>query len=317
MKKFFALLISILMVNSPLKAYGDELSIPQLQKIIDEGKKITLEEEKRYGDFIRKLATKQAVVDKSPVSALPIYILAQEFRIKIREEFPDVSDESYKKSYNSIGIALGNRVSDQEKMRILIREARLLSAPAMLMLFIQYEFRGYNPEILAWIKEESNEGSPRCQFEYGRIMLNGIGIEKNEELGIQLMAKSEIPEANVELMQYYYEHEGPKSIKFEMYLRLAAEDESPVAMYNLAILEQENKNYTQSIDWFEKTLKIKPDYEAASLELARMYAEGWGVPKDTIKAIKMFEQLAMDAKDEIVKNLALENIRRIKGIEGE
>ncbi|MFK8002498.1 MAG: tetratricopeptide repeat protein [Polyangiales bacterium] len=64
--------------------------------------------------------------------------------------------------------------------------------------------------------------------------------------------------------------------------------------YNFGVWEQTHGSHEEAVRRFEHALSLEPTYPAARLELARMYAEGWGVPLDMPRAVTMLRSLAED-----------------------
>jgi hypothetical protein len=81
---------------------------------------------------------------------------------------------------------------------------------------------------------------------------------------------------------------------FRANLEMAARLGSPQAHYNLGVLEQETERHAEAIERFTTALSMDDGYHAARLELARMYGEGWGVPRDVPRALHMMERVASE-----------------------
>lgn len=68
--------------------------------------------------------------------------------------------------------------------------------------------------------------------------------------------------------------------------------------YNVGVWEQTH-SHEEAVRRFELALGLEPSYAVARLELARMYAEGWGVPPDVPRAVVMLRDVADDDPGEV------------------
>lgn len=75
--------------------------------------------------------------------------------------------------------------------------------------------------------------------------------------------------------------------------------------YNLAILDPRCDHHADAVRRFEAALALQPDDHAARLELARMYAEGWGVARDVRRAREMLRAVAREDAGELGASAAL------------
>lgn len=240
----------------------------------------------------------------------------QDLQNNIRKQFPNITDEEYLKANNSIGRALkakGNFNSDQV-IEVLIKEALCLSTAARISLNIHYEyhcedFKQYDPRILNFYKSTAQEGLLRSQLDYGKALLHGLGTKKNIKQGlgyINKAAQSGLDEATLELATYYFNTND--KVNFEKYLRLGAKQNNVPALYNLGVLEQNNKKFKEAIDCFKKVLNLDPNYQEARLELGRMYSEGWGVPKDDKVGYELIKEVSEKTEDNQLKAIAYANL---------
>lgn len=281
--------------------------------------KISLAQEAEYARELRlmliELGAHESANEVDAKNTLDIVLLGQEICSKIRAEFPNISDQEYKEAHSSVGIALLWKGTSEDKfITILLREANLLCRAAQHMLeqLYWYPTEGltrYDPRIVNFFKEKAEEGSLREKYQYGKILLQGRGVESNEEMGSKLMEQSKFADAYMDLAIHYYEK---NAVKFEHYLRLAATSNHPQGLYNLGILEQSKKHYAEAIKLFQKTLDVEPTYYEATFELGRMHVEGWGTQKNIQKGIDLFTTVVNLSEDKELKNLALKNISIFK-----
>lgn len=174
---------------------------------------ITLEQEASYAKKLRAVAHKIAE-HKDVESFLKLLSLSEDIRGRILKEFPMISQREYEEANDSVGVALLGKVPADLVVKVLLREVRLLSGSAGIMLtslylYSQEGFKPHDPEILDFFKEQAEEGSPRWQFEYGKILLHGIGTAENKAEGLKFLEKSNTEEALMEL-SHYYEHNVSK-----------------------------------------------------------------------------------------------------------
>jgi len=106
-------------------------------------------------------------------------------------------------------------------------------------------------------------------------------------------------------LDYYY---GTRDIKIDKklgleYLEMSAKQNNPIALFNIALINQKNKNYKKAIQYYNKA--IKNNYGDAYGNLAIMYQNGYGVEKDLDKSIELFT-LAHQNGDYLAKrNIAI------------
>lgn len=106
-------------------------------------------------------------------------------------------------------------------------------------------------------------------------------------------------------LDYYY---GTEEIKMNkelglQYLEQSAEQNNSVGIFNIAIINQNNKNYKKALEYYIKA--TNNNYSPAYTNLALMYQNGYGVEKSIDKAIELFK-LADENGDYLAKrNLAI------------
>lgn len=323
MKKI--LLVSLLVVFCQEVFASDKINKQQsIEQRLDEIRKIAerpldIQEEKKYAKIIRQLLVESLNKGDAAIT-IEISDVAVTMRSNIKKQYPTIGDEEYKESQYSAGIALYGKIPQNELIDILIREANLLSFPANMALFYLYQYgdspkeaanvyKKHSPKILAFLKDKAEEGVFGSKLQYAKILLDGIGTKADETEGIRLLKELDGDQAYMELATYYFRNKEMN--EFEHYLRLAAKKNNIYALFNLGVLEQQKENYSKSVEAFERTLALDPAYHEATIELGRMYAEGWGVPKDLRKALEMMHQVVENSDNRRVKEIALENIKSL------
>lgn len=305
-------IIGIICILGPVNLKPFDIKDPQtlvrIMQEIDQGQ-LTREKEELYSKHIRALFFQDEYQRINKATLINMFIKMRE---NIRKELPSITDEEYQQSLCSAGVVLYRRKEEPAAIDIMIRDAYCLSTSAQMMLKFIYEihphFRG-DVRILCLFKTLAQEGSPHGQFVYGQIILNGMGVEKNIEEGIkylELASEACITDAHKELAFYYYE-QGDE-IKFEKYLRRAADEGDVQSIYNLGITEQKRKNYKEAVNYFNKALEQDPNYYHAKLELGRMYIEGWGVPLYEEKGFNLIEEVAQKCDEQELKAIAYLNL---------
>lgn len=311
-KKILLLIVVIIPFN---QVWGESREYPN--KVFEEiGEYLKgptdLKKEDYYANFLREniCVKNELVSNKNSIDES--ILLARQMLSNIRKEYPNVTDKEYKKAWGSVGAALfnkkDNKISINKKLDILVREANLLSGGAQIMLEILYKYgssgglQKYSPKILSIFKELSDDRCNRGEFQYGKILLHGIGVPKNQVEGEKLLNLSGLEEARMELA-YYYRLDNEKN--FEKYIRLAANEFNPEAWYHLGIIEKNRGNYNKSILMFNKSLQINAQYYPSLLELGKLYLNGEGVDKNKKKGLELLEQVARNSEDKVLRVMAL------------
>jgi len=316
--KYVLGLATFILLNFFLVAMANKVDFSaELTRIEDSIQgEVNLKDEMKYARELRLLIKTMAESkEDQTITVFRGFEIMKKLQAKLLSKFPNISENQYNESPQSIGVILFNsNASPKLVVNILLREAKMLSVPAQILLRILYlhdvdKYKKYDKRILEFYKQQSEEGWSRGQFEYGEILLYGLGTPINKKLGLELLVASNLPKAYVTLADHYYKIDQSK---YEHYLRLAAEEEELWAMYNLGVLEQGNKNYLESVKWFKNTLEIDSTYYKATFELGRMYIEGWGVERDIKKGLELIETAANHTNDEKLKEVAIKNIELIK-----
>lgn len=137
--------------------------------------------------------------------------LTYEMRLRMQKAYLYVTDKEYGKAGISLEVALCylGKISLEELLNLLLREANLLSSSAQRLLVTLYyhPIKGWpkhDSRIVALFRQHAEEGLFRGQLEYGQILLYGIRIGVEEVEGITLLRQSKLVEAYMELVAYYY-----------------------------------------------------------------------------------------------------------------
>ncbi len=151
---------------------------------------------------------RRVVIEKSDEEAFEAILLLGEMRKPIRQRFPGITAEELAEAQDSVGIALCLKDGDRDvAIATAVEEAWLLCAPAQQWLEILYEHRvgaipKHDKRILAFFRESAREGLPRSQRFYGRILLEGMGVEADPEEGRRLLEQSNLAVAYNDLARY-------------------------------------------------------------------------------------------------------------------
>jgi TPR repeat protein len=294
-----------MLVSGTVLPVQDPLTIiNQIKREAEKGP-LSREKEDQYTKQLRSLFMKKEHLWE-------VMMAFQEIGKNIRRQFPEISDEQYKESYFCVGAILAQK-DKKLAIDVLIREGKALGVAAQIKLEIIYRYNvegyeSYDSRILEFFKLMALDGMPRGQFEYGQVLLNGWGIEPNIKEGLKYLelASEHLSEANIELATYYFNQND--QIKLEKYLRRAADQDSVKGVYNLAIIEQNKKNYKEAVRLFNRALELDPQYQIARLELGRMYVHGWGIDKDQKKGFALIKEVAEKTDDSEVKAVAYMNL---------
>jgi TPR repeat protein len=262
------------------------------------------------GEAARLLRSVAVNKEGDAEAALEALMLLGDMRAAIRGEYPEISNAAIEQAHHSTGLALLKAGYDVIAREVLIREAFLLSSPALLMLRTLYfgppeAVQDHDPNVLKLFEQLAAEGVPRAQEIYGEICLAGAGIEKDEAKGISLLEASGTGEASMELARFYFDRDSEKAVK---HLEKAAALNIPQACYNLGVFAQSQKTYDMALEFFNKALKLDPDYHEARLELGRMFMEGWGVEKDEGQGFCLIKQVCEEAAPGRLKAVAETNL---------
>jgi TPR repeat protein len=238
-------------------------------------------------------------------------LLLNEMHQQMRTRFPQISDEKLKDAQGSIGFALClKNVPVAQYLEVAFEEAWLLFAPTQMWLEIAYDYSSeslprYDSRILAFFRDSAREGVRPSLRIYGRILLEGTGVEADFEKGRALLLKSGLEDAYMDLAGYYIRrHDDLKAIP---YLKEAAEFGNLSAFYNLGVIAQAQNDYEVAVRCLTYVLEQDPEYQVARLELARHYISGWAVEQDQKRGFKMMQEVAAKA-DESVATTACVNL---------
>ena len=285
-----------------LSACGRRLSLEDEYKVLES---VQQRIERGYGkdeesELARRL--RLVVLSNSLEHSLQAMMLLQDLRRGIWNEYADLRPEGTNTIDESVGVALSRAGRKDEALDVLIREAQMLSMPAELMLNIIYTYNveGYrqrDPRILNLYEVLAKEGQPRAKMRLGELLLKGNGAPFDRRRALRLLEDAGFGDAYMVLANDAYERQDDE--RFEVYLRKAAEEKMPIALYNLGVLKQRYGEYGEAVSFFEQTLALDDDYHPARLELGRMYIEGWGVEQNPKKAVAMMKRVARDAEGEL------------------
>ena len=138
----------------------------------------------------------------------------------------------------------------------------------------------------AELRESANQGDPRSHKALAYAYINGTGVWKNEETGVDLMRTyAEQGNAEAQTEWAYFLHNGKHRVKRDRaeglkWYRLAADQGHSHAQYVVGIFVVEDKQ--EAMNWLR--LSAEQNHTRAQFDLAKMLAEGDGVPRDLAAA---------------------------------
>jgi len=130
----------------------------------------------------------------------------------------------------------------------------------------------YFKKVLDRVKNQSEKGNPEAQNIYGLMELNGYAV-------------------------------GKDPIKAKEMFKMAAEQNHPAAIENLAILYKLERKYEDAFKMYEKGKDL--NRYSCYRGLAEMYRYGHFVPKDTVKALELYTSAAEN--NDLVSQYSLGN----------
>lgn len=222
---------------------------------------------------------------------------------------------------------MANQNSDSNELIDLITKANEGNVEKMNQFHNRYYFpkyttQKYDPIVIQFLIESSNENKPYSLLQLALIYLLGLGLEKDFDKGIELLKKSinvkcphayfimamlVLTEQTDYLMDYdalitkatdmndsaafvqrgveYSVKDFKKSVK---YYKKAIELKNDFAIYKLGELYHDNKKYTSAYKYYR--LAIKKDIDHAYFNLAVMYRDGEKVDINYTEAHKLFNE---------------------------
>ena len=145
----------------------------------------------------------------------------------------------------------------------------------------------------AQLREAANQGDRKSQEAFAYAYINGHGIFKSEKKGTELMhmyAQAGNPEAQNEWAYFLYAGKyGVKKDREESlkWFRAAAEQGHAHGQYVVGFYEEDKQ---KALSWY--TLAAEQNHSSAQFNLAKMLAEGDGVPKDLAAAKEWMQKSA-------------------------
>ena len=159
---------------------------------------------------------------------------------------------------------------------------------------LTYAAENADAKLLAQVITDFGEKYATIRDTDGRSIFSYL--YKNEKLSKEEQRKAIILFNDNMLVAQHFIDLGSREITIP-YLMLAAEENNPDALYELGVYAQENKQYEESIKYFQQVLKLDPKNNAASFALARILMHGWGTTKEEETAFVMMKRVADDEVD--------------------
>lgn len=165
---------------------------------------------------------------------------------------------------------------------------------------------------LSYFKNASDLNEPRSQYELGNLYFDGIAVQKNVGLAIQLYQKSSdngYKYAQNRLGDCYYFGTGvPKNITqaFDLYTR-AANGGLLDAQFSLGVMYEDGegvpKDYKKSLENYLKA--AMSGHADAQNNLGNLYHKGLGTPADKVLAYAWFNVAAAYGSKQAIKNRSI------------
>ncbi len=197
----------------------------------------------------------------------------------------------------------GTPKDNERAVTMLTMSANHGNATAQKILALKLIDSKEYEEGFMWLRKAADQGQAEAQFNMGYYLIQGIGIEKDEEAAIEWLLKS--AESNYCSAQYYLYICYAKGIGVEkdievsgQWLVKAAENEYPKAKMDAAYayyngtngLEQ---NYEEAVRWFRDSAEHNCNNDAR-YHLGNCLLHGIGVDEDAEEAAQWFEEAAQE-----------------------
>ncbi len=187
-----------------------------------------------------------------------------------------------------LGLRLvSDKVAKEEKS-----EAALPSIPVL-------SEKDFTPDFVQKCKARAEAGDAEGQALYGRALLNGWGVEKNETLGVEWSRKSAdsgnaIGQCNLGWCYFFGEGVAKDASKAVEWYRKSAEQGDARAQWNLGWCYENGrgveKDATKAVEWYRKS--AEQGNAKAQYNLGCCYYKGEGVAKDAMKAVEWYRKSA-------------------------
>jgi hypothetical protein len=131
-----------------------------------------------------------------------------------------------------------------------------------------------------WLQKAADQGFAKAQCTLGRAYAKGMGVRKDEVEAKAWLQKA--ADQNYAPAQYYLGSiDEPPTEASIAWLRKAA-GQGYAKAQNLLALSLPEGHDKEAVEWLKKAVD-QGDHDAM-INLGHMYAEGWGIPKDSAKA---------------------------------
>lgn len=161
-----------------------------------------------------------------------------------------------------------------------------------------------------WYQKAAQQGHPRAVYRLGLIQLDGKGVAKNPTEAVTLFLQANL-HATDDFWKYLlndlgYVYERGQGVKRDVqegqkYYRLAADQGSLEAQYNLGTISLEKNNEKDAYKWY--LMAAKKGHAMAQNNLGTIYATGRTVKKNLDEAEKWFLMAAQRGDASAAENL--------------
>jgi TPR repeat protein len=189
----------------------------------------------------------------------------------------------------------GSIGSKPDALNRLLRQERIPLADDVNALHASYS----DEAKLALLR--AREGDAKAQELIGKYLINGRGVTKDEDQGIDWLTKSygtsvDNPDFEVKLGKIF-DHSGdvqPDYRKVMRFFRAAADQGNAEGKYQVGYLYQLGegvaKNQAEALRWFQEA--AHQGNPKAEFEIGVFLAKGWNVKQDRSEALQMFREAA-------------------------
>ena len=163
----------------------------------------------------------------------------------------------------------------------------------------RYREKDFTPDFVQKCKARAEAGDAEGQALYGRALINGWGVEKNETLGVEWSRKSAdsgnaIGQCNLGWCYNNGEGVAKDASKAVEWWRKSAEQGYAIAQFDLGSCYMDGrgvaKDATKAVEWYRKS--AEQGNATAQCNLGWCYNNGEGVAKDASKAVEWYMKSA-------------------------
>lgn len=162
------------------------------------------------------------------------------------------------------------------------------------------------PEEITTLMKAAEAGDAEAQFELGKKYYEGLGVEKNYSLSIELFRKAAVqnhPRAQNAMGVMHkngFGVEKNSNVAVDWF-RQAAEQNYPAAQNNLGLMyefgEGIEQDYIEAVDWYRRS--AEQGHVISQFKLGYMYDIGLGVKQSDTDAVLWYEKAAEHEQEKV------------------